>query len=138
VCRGVASSIGTAARVAENAVAMATTVLIVDDHAAFRVAARRVLERAGYEVVAAAADGETALRAVADLRPDVVVLDVQMPGIDGFEVAARLSEAGDAPAIVLISSRDSADFGGLVGASGARGFILKDELSGPALAALLI
>jgi DNA-binding NarL/FixJ family response regulator len=116
---------------------MATTVLIVDDHASFRAVARKVLEREGYEVVGAARDGAAALAAVDELRPDVVLLDVQMPGMDGFEVAARLHAAGDPPAIVMVSSRDSGDFGGLVGRSGARGFIPKHALTGPALAALL-
>jgi DNA-binding NarL/FixJ family response regulator len=114
-----------------------TTVLIVDDNASFRAAARRVLEHHGYEVVGDARDGKAALQAVRDLRPQVVVLDVHMPGMDGFEVATRLNAAGEPPAIVMVSSRDGDDFGGLVRQSGARGFIPKHDLSGPALAALL-
>jgi DNA-binding NarL/FixJ family response regulator len=113
------------------------TLLIVDDHASFRAVARKVLEHDGYDVVGEASDGEAALAAISELRPDVVVLDVQMPGIGGFEVAARLKEAGDPPAIVMISSRDGEDFGGLIEQSGARGFIPKHELTGDALAALL-
>jgi DNA-binding NarL/FixJ family response regulator len=113
------------------------TLLIVDDHASFRAVARKVLEHHGYDVVGEASDGEAALAAISELRPDVVVLDVQMPGIGGFEVAARLKEAGDPPAIVMISSRDGEDFGGLIEQSGARGFIAKHELTGDALAALL-
>ena len=113
------------------------TVLIVDDHASFRAVARKLLEHHGYQVVGEARDGESALEAVRELRPEVVLLDVQMPGIDGFEVAARLAAAGDAPAIVLVSSRDGMDFGKLVAESGARGFIAKHDLSGPALAELL-
>ena len=115
------------------------TVLIVDDHPAFRAAARRVLERHGYSVVAEAGDGDGALSAARALQPDVVLLDVQMPGVDGFEVAARLgaasaaSAANAAPAIVLVSSRDAQDFGGLIERSGACAFIPKHELSGPAL-----
>src|SRR5438477_12866335 len=116
---------------------MAMTLLIVDDHRSFRDAARRVLESAGYEVVGEAADGESALEAVRDLRPDVVLLDVQLPGIDGFEVAARLIADGSAPAIVMTSSRDVADFGELIEQSGARGFIPKADLSGPAIDAVL-
>jgi two-component system response regulator EvgA len=113
------------------------TLLIVDDHAAFRAAARRLLEQDGYEVVGEAGDGQAALAAARDLRPDVVLLDVHMPGIDGFEVARRLSERADAPAVVMVSSRDGADFGRLVAQSGARGFIGKLDLSGPALDAVL-
>jgi DNA-binding NarL/FixJ family response regulator len=116
---------------------VSVTVLIVDDHGSFRNAARKLLEHHGYRVVGEARDGEAALEAVRELQPDVVLLDVQMPGIDGFEVAARLTGSGDAPAIVLVSSRDGTDFGKLVAESGARGFISKHDLSGPALAALL-
>jgi len=118
---------------------MATTVLIVDDHPSFRTTARTLLEAEGYEVVGEAEDGASALAAVAALRPDVVLLDVQLPDLDGFEVAQRLlaRSNGCSPAVVLTSSRDGADFGGLVAESGARGFVPKAELSGAALAALL-
>jgi DNA-binding NarL/FixJ family response regulator len=113
------------------------TVLIVDDHSSFRSVARKVLEHHGYEVIGEAPDGETALDAVHALRPDVVLLDVQLPGIDGFEVAARLTAAGEAPAIVMVSSRDREDFGDLIARSGARGFIPKHDLSGAGLEAVL-
>ena len=116
---------------------MPMTVLIVDDHSSFRAIARKVLEHHGYEVVGEAEDGESALEAVSALRPDVVLLDVQLPGIDGFEVAARLTAAGERPAIVLVSSRDGEDFGNLVTESGARGFIPKHDLSGESLEAML-
>jgi DNA-binding NarL/FixJ family response regulator len=116
---------------------MAMTLLIVDDHTSFRAAARKLLERHGYRVVGEAGDGDAALEAVRELRPDVVLLDVQMPGIDGFEVAAQLNAASSPPAIVMVSSRDGEDFGGLVEQSGARGFIPKHGLSGPALDAVL-
>jgi DNA-binding NarL/FixJ family response regulator len=113
------------------------TVMIVDDHRSFRDAARRVLESAGFEVVGEAADGESALDVISELRPDVVLLDVQLPGIDGFEVAVRLTANGNAPAIVMTSSRDAADFGPLVEQSGARGFVHKADLSGAAINAVL-
>jgi DNA-binding NarL/FixJ family response regulator len=116
---------------------MAMTLMIVDDHRSFRNAARRVLESAGFDVVGEAADGESALEAIRSLRPDVVLLDVQLPGIDGFEVASRLTANGDAPAIVMTSSREGSDFGPLVEQSGARGFIHKAELSGPAISSVL-
>src|SRR3954453_15942050 len=98
---------------------MPMTVLIVDDHASFRTAARKLLEHHGYRGVGEACDGESALAAVRELRPDVVLLDVQMAGIDGFEVASRLNAIGNPPAIVLVSSRDGLDFGKLVTESGA-------------------
>jgi DNA-binding NarL/FixJ family response regulator len=108
-------------------------VLIVDDHELFRDAARRVLAGAGFDVVAGAADGAAALRLVRELRPDVVLLDVQLPDTDGFALARELSGQRPAPVVVLVSSRPRADFGGLVGRSGARGFIDKADLSGPRL-----
>jgi DNA-binding NarL/FixJ family response regulator len=113
------------------------SVLIVDDHAGFRASARRMLEAGGYEVVGEAADGEDAIAAVGELGPDLVLLDVQLPDLDGFEVAARLRALGEKAAIVLTSSRDRADFGDAVAESPARGFIAKAELSGPALAELI-
>ena len=116
---------------------MATRILIVDDHPSFRSAARRLLEAEGYEVVGEEADGEAGVGAVATLRPDMVLLDVHLPGIDGFEAASRITAAGDGPAVVMTSSRDGADFGPLVRSSGARGFVAKHELSGAALHALL-
>jgi DNA-binding NarL/FixJ family response regulator len=116
---------------------MTPTVLIVDDHPSFRETARALLESEGFAVVGEAADGESALEAARRLHPEVVLLDVQLPDIDGFEVARRLSANGSAPSVVLTSSRDGADFGPLVERCGARGFIPKAELSGAALSDLL-
>jgi DNA-binding NarL/FixJ family response regulator len=116
---------------------VSTSVLIVDDHPSFRTSARRMLEASGYSVVGEAADGEAAIVAVSELGPDLVLLDVQLPDIDGFEVAARLREIGAAAQIVLTSSRDGADFGEAVAESPARGFIAKGELSGATLAELV-
>jgi two-component system response regulator EvgA len=112
-------------------------VLIVDDHPSFRMAARLMLETDGYDVIGEARDGMAGLRAARELRPDVVLLDVNLPDLDGFDVASRLCTDADAPTIVLTSSRDPADFGPLVHRSGARGFIPKGELCGDALAAVL-
>jgi DNA-binding NarL/FixJ family response regulator len=112
-------------------------VLIVDDHPSFRTNARAVLEADGFAVVGEAADGASGLDAAARLDPQLVLLDVHLPDIDGFEVAARLTNGGGGPAVVLVSSRDGSDFGPLVGRSGAKGFIPKGELSGAALRALL-
>jgi DNA-binding NarL/FixJ family response regulator len=112
-------------------------VLIVDDHATFRATARRLFEAEGYEVVGEAEDGASALEAVARLSPDVVLLDIQLPDMDGFEVSRRLCVNGVSPQIVLTSSRDASEFGDLVGGCGSRGFIPKGELSGGRLAALL-
>jgi DNA-binding NarL/FixJ family response regulator len=113
------------------------TIVVVDDHPTFRATARVLLEAEGFDVVGEAEDGASALEQIAALRPEVVLLDVQLPDIDGFEVAARLQRNGEISQIVLTSSRDAADFGTLVERSGARGFVPKDELSGAAIAALL-
>jgi DNA-binding NarL/FixJ family response regulator len=112
-------------------------VLIVDDHPSFRVTARALLEAEGFDVVGEAEDGESAIEAARRLRPDVVLLDVQLPDLDGFEVATRLTANGSSPAIVLTSSRDVTEFCGLVERSGARGFVPKAELTGAALTALI-
>ena len=116
---------------------MAVTVVIVDDHAGFRAMARRMLEGDGFRVVGEAADGHAALSAVAGLRPQVVLLDIQLPGMDGFAVAQRLAETGGDALVVLTSSRAAADYGSRLAASPARGFIAKAELSGAGLASLL-
>jgi DNA-binding NarL/FixJ family response regulator len=113
------------------------TVLIVDDHPSFRAVAQMVLDTDGFAVVGTASDGEAGVAATLRLAPDVVLLDVELPDIDGFEVAARLREAGSPAAIVFASSREAADFGSLVAESGARGFVTKADLTGDALRALV-
>jgi DNA-binding NarL/FixJ family response regulator len=116
---------------------MAPRVLIVDDHAAFRSFARRVLAADGLDVVGESADGAAAIAAASELRPDVVLLDVQLPGMDGFAVAEVLAAQDNAPAVVLVSSRSRADYGSLVDASRAVGFIAKAALSGDLVRGLL-
>jgi DNA-binding NarL/FixJ family response regulator len=116
---------------------VSTSVLIVDDHPSFRASARRMLEASGYSVIGEAADGETAIAVAGALDPDLILLDVQLPDLDGFEVATRIAAlAGQAPAIVLTSSRERSDFGAAVAESPVRGFIAKSELSGETLAEL--
>lgn len=116
---------------------MQTTVLIVDDHPTFRATARLLLESEGFEVVGEASDGKSAVDQVAALSPDLLLLDVQLPDTDGFEVARRVSADSGGPAVILISSRDGGDFGGLVRSCGACGFIPKAGLSGERLRSLL-
>ena len=111
-------------------------VLIIEDNEPSRRLLSDVLGFHGYSILQTDR-GEEGLRILEDRRPDLVLMDIQLPGIDGFEVAARIDAAGDAPAIVLVSSRDAEDFGSLIAESGARGFIAKHALSGPALAALV-
>jgi DNA-binding NarL/FixJ family response regulator len=116
---------------------MPKTVLIVDDHPSFRLTVRALLESEGFEVVGEAADGASAIEAARRLRPEVLLLDVQLPDMDGFAVAQELCRNGWSPAVVLTSSRDISDFGSLVRTCGARGFVPKAELSAAALSTLL-
>jgi DNA-binding NarL/FixJ family response regulator len=113
-----------------------TTVLIVDDHAAFRVQARALLEADGFTVVGEAADGVSGLEAARALRPDLVLLDVGLPDVEGFEVARRLALSGLPPLVVLTSSRLASDYGPRLSGSRVLGFLPKDELSGAAIRAL--
>jgi DNA-binding NarL/FixJ family response regulator len=116
---------------------MRPTLLIVDDHPGFRSLARKLLEAGGFEVVGEAADGHAAVASARELRPDVVLLDIQLPDIDGFQVTARLADGEAGPVVVLTSTRDRADYGERVERCGARGFIPKAELSGAALRAVV-
>jgi DNA-binding NarL/FixJ family response regulator len=113
---------------------MAVTVLIVDDHPAFRASARTMLELDGFEVVGEAENGTSGIEQAGALEPDVVLLDVALPDMSGFDVAERLAPATQ---VVLTSSRHRSDFGRRVRASRAVGFIPKDDLSGDALRRLM-
>jgi two-component system response regulator EvgA len=111
--------------------------LIVDDHPSFRLQARALLEAAGHVVAGEAQTGLSAIEMAGSTKPEIVLLDIGLPDIDGFEVARRLAVTSEPPVVVLTSSRDAAAYGPRLGASPAVGFIAKDELSGPALAALV-
>ncbi len=116
---------------------MSETVVIVDDNPAFRAQARVLLTYEGYEVIGEAADGASGLDTVRRLRPNVVLLDVQLPDTDGFSAAAHVRDDVRQTAVVIISTRDATDYGGAVSGCGARGFITKSELCGDALRAVL-
>ena len=119
---------------------MPTTVLIVDDHPSFRGSARAILEADGYEIVGEAETAQAAIAAAQMLHPDVVLLDVQLPDSSGFDVCAELVRGGNgnAPDVVLVSSRDECDYGRKIAQCGARGFVPKAELSGDVIATLLV
>jgi CheY-like chemotaxis protein len=116
---------------------MRGTVLIVDDYKPFRLSARRLLEAEGFVVVGEAADGDSAVNAAKELDPEIVLLDVQLPDIDGFEVARRLAAEPKTPVIILTSIREASDYRGRLPGTPAQGFIAKTELSGARIAALL-
>ena len=112
-------------------------VLVVDDHDSFRSVARKLLEAAGFAVTEAASGAE-ATRQAECTQPNLVLLDIQLPDFDGFEVARRLAAKKLSTVIVLMSSRDAGDFGGRIADSPAAGFLPKDELSGAALRRFLV
>jgi DNA-binding NarL/FixJ family response regulator len=112
------------------------TLLIVDDHDGFRAFARALLEAEGFEVVGEARSGSEAISCAAELHPDVVLLDVMLPDLDGFAVCERITASEDGPDVVMTSSHDVSNYRQSLERSRARGFIPKGELSGAAVAAL--
>ena len=116
---------------------MPCRVLLVDDNGDFRSAARQLLERHGFIVVAEAETGVSGIERAQEHLPDLVLLDVQLPDLDGFEVAERLSGLEVPVDVILTSSLDGTDFGALVAGSSALGFVPKAELSASAIEALL-
>ena len=116
---------------------MPWTVLIVDDHQGFRDGARALLEAEGFQVLGEAADGESAIEQARRLRPDVVLLDVQLPGRDGFAVADEVTAEPSAPVVVLVSSRGRHAYRAKLATTRARGFFTKEEFSGACLTSLL-
>ena len=116
---------------------MRRRVLVIDDNTAFRGALRRLLTTDGFIVVAGAATGASGVRLAREHGPDVVIVDVQLPDTDGFDVAEQLADLDLPLDVILTSSLDGSDFGALVTDSPARGFIPKAELSARAIGALL-
>jgi DNA-binding NarL/FixJ family response regulator len=113
------------------------TVLIVDDHPGFRRSAHRMLSAEGFEVLGESADGASVIERVRALRPQLVLLDVLLPDLDGFAVAELLAQEPSPPRVVLTSSRDAGDYATRLRRSSAVGFVAKAELSGARLAALM-
>lgn len=116
---------------------MLKTLLVVDDHQGFRSFVATLLDGDCFTVTGVAEDGQTALDAVDALHPDLVLLDIQLPGMDGFEVAARLAERSPSPSVVLTSTRDAADLGGRLADAPVLGFVPKHEMSVEAIRRLV-
>jgi two-component system, NarL family, nitrate/nitrite response regulator NarL len=114
------------------------TLVIVDDHTLFRVEARQLLESQGITVIGEAVDGESALLLAARSHPDVVLLDIGLPDIDGFTVAERLFAAQPAICVILTSSRDGSIYGRRIAEAPVAGFLRKDDLSGDAIRELML
>jgi len=114
---------------------MAPGVLIVDDNSLFLDAARALLEREGMSVVGVASTSAEALRHTAELRPEVILVDISLGAESGFELAVRLVErdCGGAAAVILISTHSEDDFAELIAESPAAGFLPKSELSANAI-----
>jgi DNA-binding NarL/FixJ family response regulator len=110
----------------------APTCLIVDDSARFVALAGSLLERDGIEVVGTAGSSSEALSAAADLRPDILLVDIDLGGESGFELARQLTAAGHSR-VILISANAEADFIDLIESSPALGFIPKTDLSATAV-----
>jgi len=109
------------------------TAVVIDDHLAVRDMTRRLIEAAGHSVLGEAATGAEGLAKVEELHPDVVVLDIVLPDLSGFEVARTLKDKGSEATIVLMSSHELDDLGGSVEESGADAFISKSDISLKAL-----
>jgi two-component system, NarL family, invasion response regulator UvrY len=106
------------------------TVLVVDDQATFRRAARSLIAATpGFEQLGEAASGPDALELAAELRPDLVLLDVRMPGMDGIETARRLADAERAPTVVLISLEEVPDLPSAIDSVGVAEYLRKQDLS---------
>lgn len=109
-----------------GAMDVTTTLLLVDDEALVRAGLRMVLDsNQGISVVGEAGDGLAAVQAVTALRPDVVLLDIRMPGMDGIEAARRITALPAPPAVVMLTAFDTEDFVADALEAGAQGFLLK-------------
>jgi DNA-binding NarL/FixJ family response regulator len=110
---------------------MTVRVLIVDDQAPFRLAARAVVDATeGFDVIGEVETGEASLDAVLQLHPDLVLMDVNLPGITGLEATRRILAAGDeAPVVLILSTYEPEELAPQAAEAGAAGFISKSEFA---------
>jgi DNA-binding NarL/FixJ family response regulator len=111
---------------ASDPVARAVTVVIADDQALVRGGFRLILKAAGIDVLAEVADGEQAVAAVLEHQPDVVLMDIRMPRLDGIEATRRIVAAGAGPRIIILTTFDLDEYVYGALSAGASGFLLKD------------
>jgi DNA-binding NarL/FixJ family response regulator len=117
---------------------MAVRCLIVDDNPQFLEVARELLDREGIAVVGVASTGAEALERADELRPEVMLVDIDLGDESGFDVAQRLAAAADGGArVILISTYAETDFADLIAASPAVGFLSKSDLSASAISGIL-
>lgn len=114
-----------------------STILIIDDDPRFRTQARDLLEADGFVVIGQAVDGTSGLEAARSLQPDIVLVDIGLPDVEGFEVARALAIDGPPPLVVLTSSRDARAYGRRLTNDPSLGFIPKEQISGAAIRALV-
>jgi DNA-binding NarL/FixJ family response regulator len=105
-----------------------TRVLIVDDQATFRSAVRLVVDLSdGFEVAGEAETGEDAVSLAAELQPDLVLMDVNLPGIDGLEATRRIVASGSGARILVLSTYSRGEYEAAATAAGAVAFVSKDD-----------
>jgi len=114
-------------------------ILLADDHAILRRGLRALLDReSDMEVLGEAADGRDTVRAVEQLRPDVVVLDITMPNLNGIEAARQIQAKGSATAIIILSMHSDEGYVLRALRAGARGYLLKDAVEGELIQAIRV
>ena len=105
---------------------MSMRVIMIDDHALFRVGLQGLLEQRGIEVIAATAEGSEGIQLAEDMKPDIILLDLRMPDMSGLEVLQKIKEKGiNIPVVILTTSNEEQDLGEAL-RNGAQGYLLKD------------
>src|SRR6185503_15992782 len=115
----------------------ALRLLVVDDHAVVRRGVRALLEsRPGWEICGEAVDGQDAIRKAADLKPDIVVLDISLPGLNGLEATSRILKESPKSEVLILTMHHSEELAQQVIKAGARGYVLKSDADQSLVAAI--